>query len=156
MLRRLLAATILTIAGCAPAGATQICAWMTETNEFGHERQLDLWLSGDTPIDFIYMVTGRGVATVSGDAFSPLTSTFHLDPGQPRKAWSFSTALYPPAKIDITLEIHKMPSDIYSNAPTPLLAKIPFKREIPASETNPPDTLAQKQCMEIVTGGLPL
>jgi hypothetical protein len=156
MSRSVIAAFIALLSGAVSAQATQVCAWVTESNQPGHMRTLDLWLQSDADIDFVYEVSGRGIATIGGDANAPKGSTYHLDPDQPRRAWTFTSSLYPPAKIEVLLNIKKMPTDVYSAAPTPLLAKFAFKREVPADETAPPDILAQKQCMEIVTGGLPL
>jgi hypothetical protein len=53
-------------------------------------------------------------------------------------------------RIDVTVDVHKVPNDPFPNAPTPLLATFPFRRDVPANETTPPTTLAQKQCAEVI------
>jgi len=156
MLRRGFAALLAFSFSGLTAHADQICAWLVESNQPGNVRKLDLWLQSDANVDFVYKVTGRGIVTIAGDANSPLDSTYHLDPNQPRQAWSYASTFYPPGKIEITVEIDKLQRDVYSTAPTLALAAFAFKREVPASEKSPPDTLARQQCLEIVTGGLPL
>jgi hypothetical protein len=63
--------------------------------------------------------------------------------------WGIGSTFNPPGKIDITLELHKTPADIFSKEPTPLLAKFSFQREVPASEKKAPKTLAKKQCATV-------
>ena len=129
------------------AEAAQVCAWLVESNQPDDVRQLDLWLESDVDIDFLIMIDGKGIVDGSGRSNSPESATFNLTTGQSEKAWGFGSTLNPPGAIDETVELHQTPADIFSDAPTPLLAKFVFQREIPADEKSPPDTLAKKQCV---------
>ncbi len=129
-----------------PAQAGQVCAWLVETNQPDDVRELALWLQSDTRLDFLLKIGGKGISTESMTSNSPSTATFVLDPGEPAKAWGYGATLDPPGTIEITAELHVMPADIFSDAPTPLLAGFRFQRDIPAGETKPPATLAKKQC----------
>jgi hypothetical protein len=153
MLRYLGAALILLVPLSAPAHATQVCAWLTESNEPDRVRELTLWLQADTDVGFLYKVGGRGIVTDSGESNAPTSATYILHAGQADSPWHYGSTLEPPGKIDISLAIHRMPTDVFSTAPEPLLAKFAFARDVPAGEKAPPATLANKQCMEIVVGG---
>jgi hypothetical protein len=156
MLRSAVAGMLVLVSWPGCAGATQICAWLVEGAQPGHVRTFDLWMESDADINFLYDVGGRGLMSVAGDQNSPTSATYALNANDPRKAWSYSATFYPPGKIEITLDIHETPPDIYSHASTPVLAKFAFTRDVPESETKPPDTFAARQCMEIFNGGLPL
>jgi hypothetical protein len=142
----MLAATALVSASVGCADATQICAWLVESNQPDDVRQLDLWLQSDADIDFLIKVDGDGIIDGSGKSNSPESATYSLTGGQADKAWGFGATLAPPGAIDEIVELHETPADISSDAPTPLLARFAFQRKIPAGETTPPDTLAKKQC----------
>jgi hypothetical protein len=112
-------------------------------------RQLDLWLQSDADIDFMIGVDGDGIVDGSGKSNSPESATYSLTAGQADKAWSFGSSLEPPGAIDEMVELHKVPTDVFSSAPTPLLAKFAFQRKVPEDETTPPATLAKKQCVTL-------
>ena len=135
------------------AQAAQICGWLVESNESDDERLVSLWLQSDKDIDFLYKIGGRGIVTDSGESNSPSTASDTLRAGQADSPWHFGSALNPPGHIDVTVEIHKKPADVFSDAPTPLLAKFAFERAVPASEKAPPKTLAKKQCVKTPGGG---
>jgi hypothetical protein len=130
----------------ARAQAKQVCGWLVETNKPDNEHMFDLWLQADGEMDFLYKIGGEGVVTDSSHSHSPSSGTFVLHAGKAEKPWGFGTTLNPPAKIDISIELHQNPADIFSDAPTPLLAKFSFRRDVPESEKKAPPTLAKKQC----------
>jgi hypothetical protein len=135
-----------------PVRAAQVCAWMKETIQAEDEHNFDLWLEADSRVDFLYQIGGKGVVTASIAGNSPSSATFSLDPGTPEKAWGYGSTLNPPGKIDFNVELHQMPADIFSDAPTPLLARFVFQRDVPQGETKAPATLAKKQCA-VLRGG---
>jgi hypothetical protein len=143
----LLAAFALT----APARAANVCAWMLETNggDEGNVRHLEIWLESDAGVDFLYKIGGKGIVSESMTGNSPSSGTFVLHAGQKEKPWGFGATLYPPGSIDVTITLHKMPADIFSDEETPILASYAFARKVPESETNPPATLARKQCKPV-------
>ena len=141
-----LAAVVISTVIDGRAEAAQICVWLVESNQPDDVRQLDLWLQSDADIDFFIKVDGDGILDGSGKSNSPETATYSLTAGQADKAWSFGSTLAPPGAIDETVELHKTPTDVFSDAPTPLLARFAFQRKIPADEKTPPTTLAKKQC----------
>ena len=130
----------------APAQAAQVCAWMKETIQGDDVHDFELWLEADSRIDFLYQIGGKGVVTASMTGNSPSSATFSLDPAAPEKVWGYGSTLNPPGKIDFSVELHQMPADIFSDAPTPLMARFAFQRDVPRSETKAPATLARKQC----------
>ena len=141
-----LAAVVTSAVVDGRAEAAQVCAWLVESNQPDDVRQLDLWLQSDANIDFLIKIDGDGILDDSGKSNSPESATYSLTAGQADKAWGFGSTLAPPGAIDEIVELHKTPADIFSDAPTPLLAKFVFQRKIPADEKTPPDTLAKKQC----------
>ena len=141
-----LAAVVISALIVGRADAAQVCAWLVESNQPDDVRQLDLWLQSDANIDFLIKVDGGGILDDSGKSNSPESATYSLTAGQADKAWGFGSTLAPPGAIDEIVELHKTPADIFSDAPTPLLARFVFQRKIPADEKTPPDTLAKKQC----------
>ncbi len=149
MSQKILVALVALFALVLPAHASQICAWLVEANEPDDVRGLTLWLQSDTDVDFLYKVGGDGIVTQSGKSNSPTSATYSLHAGKAESAWQFGLTLDWPGRIDVTVEIHARPADIFSDAPTPLLAKFAFARAIPASEKKPPATLAKKQCASI-------
>ena len=152
MLPRILTALIALLLCPAAGRAAEICAWLVEANQPENVRSFDIWLQSDADMVFLYNVYGKGIITSSGEANAPANGTYNLRAGNAQQVWNYSPTFYPPGKIDITVEIHKVPSDYYSSGPTPLLASFTFARNIPASEKSPPPILATKQCMEIMTG----
>jgi hypothetical protein len=149
MSRKWIAALVLIVLLPMPAQAAQICGWLVESNQPDDERMLDLWLQSDVDVNFLYQIGGKGIVTSSGTSNSPSSATYNLEAGKAEKAWGFGSTLDPPGKIDVIVELHQTPADIFSKAPTPLLAKFSFQRNIPASERKPPQTLARKQCATI-------
>jgi hypothetical protein len=141
-----LAAVVFSAVIDGRAEAAQIRAWLVESNQPDDVRQLDLWLQSDANIDFLIRIDGDGIVDGSGKSNSPETATYSLTAGQADKAWSYGSTLAPPGAIDETVELHKTPTDVFSDAPTPLLAKFAFQRKIPADEKTPPTALAKKQC----------
>ena len=141
-----LAAVVTSAVVDGRAEAAQVCAWLVESNQPDDVRQLDLWLQSDANIDFLIKIDGDGILDDSGKSNSPESATYSLTAGQADKAWGFGSTLAPPGAIDEIVELHKTPADIFSDAPTPLLAKFVFQRKIPADKKTPPDTLAKKQC----------
>lgn len=150
MFRRISAVLALVVA--LPAHATELCAWLNETNQPGHVRSLDLWLQSDTAMAFLYSISGKGIVSGPDAANNPVDGSYSLRQGQPVKLWHFDKTFYPPGRIDVELEIRKVATDYYSGAPTAVLANYVFKRSVPDSETTPPDTLAKKFCAEMMEG----
>ena len=153
MLRRLLPTLLLALAptfALAPhAHAANLCAWIVEsddTDDLGTSRKLTLWLQSDTDMDFFIQMAGDGIVNGMGKSNSPMSATYTLHAGQADSPWSYGATLDPPAKIDETIEIHKMPADIFSDAPKPLLTKFVFKRTVPESEKKPSTIFAKHQC----------
>ena len=149
MSRKWIAALVLIVLLPMPAQAARICGWLVESNQSDDERMVDLWLQSDVDASFLYQIGGKGIVTTSGTSNSPSSATYSLEAGKAEKPWGFGATLDPPGKIDITVELHQMPADIFSKAPTTLLAKFTFQRNILASEKKPPPTLARKQCATI-------
>jgi len=143
------AAFALLLGFSAPIEAAKICGWLVESNEPNDVRSLDLWLESDEDIDFLYKIGGDGIVTDSGKSNSPASATYTLAAGKPSKAWGFGSTLGSAGKIDVSVELHQTPDDIFSNAPTPLLARFVFQRNIPASEKQPPMTLSKRQCATV-------
>ena len=131
------------------AHAARICAWIVESNQADDVRKLDLWLQSDADINFLIKVDGDGIVDGSGKSNSPESATYNLTASKAEKVWSFGSTLAPPGLIDETVELHRMPADIFSDAPTPLLAKFAFQRKIPANETAPSVKLSTKQCATV-------
>jgi len=146
MSKRLVALGLLLFFCSAPAQAAQVCAWMKEAIQTDNEHDFELWLEADARVDFLYRIGGKGVETASMTANSPSSATFSLDAGTPEKAWGYGSTLNPPGKIDFSVELHQKPTDIFSDEPTPLLARFVFQRAVPQGETKAPATLAKKQC----------
>jgi hypothetical protein len=69
--------------------------------------------------------------------------------GKADTPWKYGSTLDSAGRIDVTLELHRTPADVFSNAPTPLLAKFAFARNVSENEKMPPPTLARKQCATI-------
>ena len=147
MSKRLVAFCVLLLCWAAPVQATTVCAWMKETVDSDQMHNFDLWAQADGDVDFLYQIGGRGVVTESMTANSPGSGTYSLHAGIAEKMWGYGSTLDPPGKIDFSVELHRTPKDIFSDAPTPLLARFVFRRDVPASETRAPATLAKKQCV---------
>jgi hypothetical protein len=146
MLTRIAAALVLLLAFDAEAQATEVCAWLKETVKRDQLYMFELWLQADGETDFLYQITGAGIVTEGSKSHSPSSGTYVLHPRKAEKPWEFGATLNPPGTIDIGVELHQTPKDIFSNNPTPVLAQFSFHREVPASEKKPPTTLAKKQC----------
>lgn len=146
MTKRCIASSLLCIALCAPAQAAQVCAWMTEKNKPDDVHAFELWLSADKEIEFLYKLDGDGITGDGFKAHSPSSGTFVLQPGKPDKPWGFGTTMPQPGKIDITIELHQKPADIFDETPTPLIAQFAFRRDVPATEKKAPPVLTKKQC----------
>ncbi len=131
------------------AHAAKVCAWMVESEAPDDERMLVIWLQSDADLDFFYQIGGRGIVTPGNTGNAPNHGTFSLKAGTADSPWKYGQTLDPPGKIDVTIELHKMPADIFSEAPKPLLAKFAFERDVPESEKKPPATLARKQCAAV-------
>jgi hypothetical protein len=135
--------------GAAPAHAAEVCGWLVETSEPDDVRQLALWLQSDSDIDFLLKIGGKGLVTESMTSHSPSTATFVLHAGEADKPWGFGATFEPPGTIDVIAELHVMPTDIFSDAPTPLLTAFTFHREVPEGETKASAVLARKQCKTV-------
>ena len=146
------AAAFLLCLPLATQAQTQVCGWMIEKVENENTYTWDIWLQSDATLDFFYKIGGAGVVSEAVKAHSPGSGTFTLHPGKAEKPWGFGSTIYPPAKLDFTIELHETPADIFSDKPTPLLAEFAFRRDIPESETKPPPTLAKKQCATVKKG----
>ena len=146
MSKRFFALSLLLFCWAVPAHAANVCGWMKEVIQPEDVYDFELWLQADADVDFLYRIGGKGVVTESLTANSPTSATYSLEAGKAEKVWSFGSTLDAPGKIDFSVELHQSPADIFSDAPTPLLAKFVFQRDVPKSETKPPETLARKQC----------
>ena len=145
----ILATAVLFVACTATADAANVCAWMVETEEPDDVRALVIWLQSDTDIDVFYQIGGRGIVTPGSTGNAPNDGTFTLSAGKARSPWKYGQTLEPPGKIDVTIELRKMPADIFSDAPKPLFAAFAFNRDVPKPEKKPPATLARKQCATV-------
>lgn len=146
---RLAAGLLLALPFAVQSQTVKVCGWMVESLKPDSVYQFDVWLQADGDLSFLYKMSGEGVVSGSNKSHSPGSGTYELHAGKAEKPWGFGVTLDPPAKIDITMELHETPADIFSDAPTPLLAKFDFRRDVPASETKPPATLARKQCVAV-------
>jgi len=146
---RFAAALLFCLAFCGQADARQVCAWLVETAKPGGSHDLDVWMQADTRIDFLYQIGGRDITGEGFRAHSPGSGTFVLDPGKPTKVWGFGATMPSPGKIDISVELHRTPKDIFSKEATPLIAGFSFARDVPARETRVPPILARKQCKTV-------
>jgi hypothetical protein len=135
----------------ASAQATTVCAWMVESNQPEQVRDVDIWLQADHDISFLYQVGGKGIITDTGHMSSPGSGTYSLKAGKAERPWGFGATLDSAGKIDVSMDLHKMPAQVTSSAPTPVLGHFVFQRDVPATETKPPATLAKKQCSIITT-----
>jgi hypothetical protein len=132
------------------AQAAQLCGWMLEKTNDEKYHELEIWLQSDQDIDFFYKIGGEGLVEDSGGkGNSPNSGTFVLHPGVAERPWGFGMTVYPPGRIDVTLEVHEWPKDIFSDEETPLLATFTFQRPIPAEEVEPPADLAKHQCLTV-------
>jgi len=142
----LVALVSLAVSFSAPAKAAKLCGWMVESEEENDVRKLTIFLSSDADVDFFYKIGGKGISYPGNTGNSPGSGTFTLHAGQTDSPWSYGQTLEPPGLIDVNIEIHQMPADIFSGKPTPLWANFVFRRNVPANEKNPPAMLAKKQC----------
>jgi hypothetical protein len=149
MMSRAFAALAFLFSFATSAQAIQVCAWMVETNQPDDLHNLDVWVQSDHDLDVFYQLGGDGIVTPSGTSNSPGSGTYSFTAGKPEKPWGFGSTLDGGGKIDVIFELHKMPADIFSDAPKPLLAKFVFRRNVPDGEKKIPLTLAKKQCVTI-------
>ena len=121
---------------------------MVESEQPDDERMLKIYLSSD-PCGF-FLQGRRQRDRLSGNAGNaPNDGTFTLHAGQTDSPWSYGQTLEPPGSIDVNIEIHQTPADIFSDKPTPLWANFVFRRNIPGSEKKPPAIFMKKQCATI-------
>jgi hypothetical protein len=146
MLARIAVALALLLAFGAQSNATEVCAWLKESVKRDQLYMFELWLQADGEMDFLYQITGAGIVTEGSKSHSPGSGTYVLHPHKPEKPWEFGTTLNPPGTIDIGIELHQTPADIFDDTPTPILAQFTFHRDVPAAEKKPPTMLAKKQC----------
>lgn len=139
----------LTVYVSAPAKAAKLCGWMVESEEPDDVRKLKILLFSDADVDFFYKIGGEGIVYPGNAGNSPSSGTFTLHAGQTDSPWSYGQTLEPPGQIDVSIEIHQTPVDIFSDKPTPLWANFIFRRNVPANEKNPPAMLAKKQCATV-------
>jgi hypothetical protein len=143
-------AVALAMSLCASAArAAQVCGWMLEKTDADNMHELEIWLDADQEISFFYKIGGQGLVDESGHANSPNSGTFVLHPGEPGRPWGFGMTLQPPGQVDVVIEIHQTPKDIFSDEETPLLTSFTFHRDVPADETQPPADLAKRQCATV-------
>lgn len=149
MFARTFAMATLFVAFSLSAQAAKVCAWMVESEAPNDERMLVIWLQSDANIDIFYKIGGRGIVTPGNTGNAPNEGSFSLIAGKADTPWKYGQTLEPPGKIDVTVELDKMPADIFSDAPKPVLAKFAFERAVPEAEKKPPATLAKKQCATV-------
>jgi len=135
------------------APAATLCGWMIESEEPNDVRNLKIFLSSDAEVDFMWKIGGKGISYPGNTGSSNSSGTFTLHAGQTDSPWSYGQTLEPPGLIDVNIEIHQMPEDIFSDKPTPLWANFVFRRNVPAGEKKPPAIFARKQCATL-TGRL--
>jgi hypothetical protein len=128
---------------------TKVCAWILETKQPDHFNQFDLWLQADGELDFHYKIGGEGIVNQSSNFHSPASGSFVLHAGKAAKPWGLGGTVWPPSKIDFTVELRKPPASIFSDEVTPLLARFVFQRDVPESETKAPPVFARKQCATV-------
>jgi hypothetical protein len=133
----------------APAQAAKLCGWMIESEQPNDERMLKIYLSSDAEVDFLWKIGGKGISYPGNTGSSNGSGSFTLHAGQTDSPWSYGQTLEPPGLIDVNIEIHQMPADIFSDKPTPLWANFVFRRNVPANEKNPPAIFAKKQCATV-------
>lgn len=127
-----------------PAHALQVCGWLIETTKADNVHALELWLSTDGKMDVLYKIGGESAAKAPQKLSSATEGTLELSSASTSKLWSFAPTLSPSRKIDVTLALHQKPKN---QEVTPVVAKFSFQRDVPASETKAPPTLAKKQCV---------
>ena len=142
-------ALLVVIGAAVPAHAAKLCGWMVETEEPDDVRKLKIFLSSDAEVDFLYKIGGKGIVYPGNTGNSPSSGTFTLHAGQTDSPWSYGQTLEPPGQIDINIEIHQTPADIFSDKPTPLWANFVFRRNVPANEKTPPAIFMKKQCATV-------
>lgn len=86
---------------------------MVESQE-DDERKLKIFLSSDAEVDFLYKIGGKGIVVPGNTGNSPDSGTFTLHPGQTDSPWSYGQTMDPPGQIDVDIEIHQTPADIFS------------------------------------------
>lgn len=133
----------------AAAAPVRVCGWLTETLDDDDMHRLELWLEANTDFDFYYMIKGKGIVGDGSRAHSPNKGTFVLSAGEPDKPWSFGTNLTPPGEIDVVVEIHATPADVFSEEEPPLLASFTFNRQVTEDDPAPPKGFGARQCATV-------
>jgi hypothetical protein len=149
MAARFFFACILCLVLNAEAQAGQVCGWLVEKTKPHGEHDFDIWLGADQRLEFLYQIGGSGVTAEGFRAHSPSSASYLLNPGKPERVWGFGTTVPTPSKVDISIEIHSKPADIFSDEPTPLIAQFTFARDVPDGEKKAPPILAAKQCAAV-------
>jgi len=149
MLLRITAGLAFFASLTAQAQTIQICGWLIETNKPDNAHDFDVWLESDTEIEFLYKIGGAGVVTDGMKAHSPGSGTYVLHAKKPEKVWGFGSTLYPPERSTSASLCTRNLRAFFSEAPTPVLAKFVFQRDVPESEEKAPATLAKKQCVAV-------
>jgi hypothetical protein len=139
------------VAVAGPAEAAKLCGWMIESEAPNDVRNLKIYLSSDAEVDFLWKIGGKGISYPGNTGSSNSSGSFTLHAGQTDSPWSYGQTLEPPGLIDVNIEIHQMPADIFSDKPTPLLANFVFRRNVPENEKKPSAIFAKKQCVTVPT-----
>lgn len=144
------AALALPLAAFAPAPAhgTQVCAWLIESNAENDVRNLELWLQADAAISFTYQIGGLGLVDESGHANAPNSGIYELATGTASSPWKIGATFLAPGRIDVTVVLHARTPSIF-DPPGPVISSFTFARTVPENETEPPKTLAARQCASV-------
>jgi hypothetical protein len=126
----------------------QLCSWIKETRDPDF-MNFEFWMQADSEFELYYVIGGQGVVRDSGHDSSPSSGVLLLHPGRPEKMRLWGTTPGGPAKVDISIEVHRRIGPISEQADKPVIAKFLFARNVPESEETPPSTLAKKQCVAI-------
>jgi hypothetical protein len=138
--RTLLAAVLLFAALPAQSHAAKLCGWFVETVDADKDHNVELWLQSDEHVWFLYRIAGKGFygAHSSVEVSSADGTTFSVDPGPPKSAWSAGTTLGPGDHIDVVVEIHAFPHDLTDDTEKPpLLGQFVYRRTVAANAEKP-------------------
>lgn len=144
----LTAGVALVLGAAAPSSATEICAWMAETNQPGDVRHLQLWLRSDGETNVYYEIGGDGLVEGGRRMHAPTSGTLVLHPDKAESPWAYGATLKPPGSIDVTVTLHAPTRSIF-DPPGPVIATWAFRRDIRDGEAAVPDVLAAKQCSTV-------
>jgi len=140
----LLAAALAALAG--PVQAGQLCGWLVETIEDDDLHQFSLWLQAEDETDVVYAMRGQGIVTASR-SYSPSSGSSSLPASLPVKVWGFGSTLTAPADIDIVTELRSPRKSVFSDEPTPLLARFSFQRRVAEHGGAPPRPFGARRCV---------